>query len=245
MARQARRQPLVDVLARLRPDLDDPAGAIAALSVLVDGAVVANPRALVHPGASISVRAGTLPRGTEKLGQALDALGVDAAGAVAVDVGACTGGFTRALLDRGAEVVYAVDVGHGQLLGSLRADPRVVNLERTNVADLDMTLVPRPVDLVVVDVSKLSLGEAVTQLTARVTLTVGATLVGLVKPMFELRLGALPTDPEQIADAGRRAAAAVEAAGWTVEAVIDSAVRGNRGAIELFVHATHPAGTAG
>jgi 23S rRNA (cytidine1920-2'-O)/16S rRNA (cytidine1409-2'-O)-methyltransferase len=237
--------PLIDLLARRRPELDDPGQAIADLAVVVDGSIVSNPRALVSPGASISVRAAHQPRGTEKLGHALDRLGIDVAGTVGLDVGACTGGFTLALLDRGAELVYAVDVGHGQLLGSLRADPRVVNLERTNVADLDTTLVSRPIDVVVVDVSKLSLGEAVAQLTTRVALCAGATLVGLVKPMFELRLGSLPTDPDEIADAGRRAAAAVERAGWVVEDVVDSAVRGNRGAVELFVHATHAEGTAG
>jgi len=231
--------PLVKLLARQRPDIDDPAAAIAAMAVRVDGAIVTNPGANVRPDASIVVRVDQAPRGIEKLGHALDRLGITAAvaGAVCLDVGACTGGFTRALLDRGAARVYAVDVGHGQLLGSLRADARVVNLERTNVADLDDVLVPDALDLVVVDVSKLPLGEAVEQMTERVRLRAGAELVGLVKPMFELRLGELPTSAEQLAEAGDRAVGAIEAAGWTVRALIESEVRGNRGAVELFVHA--------
>jgi 23S rRNA (cytidine1920-2'-O)/16S rRNA (cytidine1409-2'-O)-methyltransferase len=235
---KARLVPLVKVLARERPDIADPEAAIAAMAVRVDGTIVTNPRANVRPDASVVVRSEQAPRGVEKLGRALDRLALAVPGSVGLDVGASTGGFTRALLDRGAARVYAVDVGHGQLLGSLRADPRVVNLERTNVADLDGTLVPEPVDLVVVDVSKLRLGEAVEQLTERVRLRPDAALVGLVKPMFELRLGELPTEPEQLTEAGARAARAIEGAGWTVREVIESEVRGSRGAVELFVHAT-------
>ncbi len=239
-SRGSRRVPLVDLLAKQRPDLDDPGGAITALSVQVDGTIIGNPRAMVRAGASITVKADQPPRGTGKLGHALDRFGVDVSGAVCLDVGASTGGFTRALLDRGAATVYAVDVGHGQLLGSLRADERVVNLERTNVADLDATLVPGPLDVVVVDVSRLSLGDAVAQLTERVPLRPGATLVGLVKPMFELRLGELPTDGSQFDEACARASQAVEGAGWTVLEVVGSAVRGTKGAVEFFVHAIYP-----
>jgi 23S rRNA (cytidine1920-2'-O)/16S rRNA (cytidine1409-2'-O)-methyltransferase len=166
VARRGRLIPLVDLVARRRPDIDDPAAAIADLSVQVDGTIATNPRALV------------------------------------------------------------------------RADPRVVNLERTNVADLDAVLVPAPLDVVVVDVSRLGLGDAVAQLTERVTLRSGATLLGLVKPMFELRLGELPTDQTELDDACDRAARAVGQAGWTVLDVIESAVRGSRGAVEFFVHAT-------
>lgn len=238
VARRGRLTPLVDLLARRRPDLDDPAGAVANLWVHVDGTIATNPRALVRPDASITVKVDQAPRGIDKLGRALDRLGVDVDGAVCLDVGACTGGFTLALLDRGAAAVYAVDVGHGQLLGSLRADPRVVNLERTNVADLDAVLVPAPLDIVVVDVSRLSLGEAVAQLTERVRLRAGATLVGLVKPMFELRLGELPTEQAELDDACDRAARAIGQAGWTVLDVVGSAVTGTRGAVEFFVHAT-------
>ncbi|MGH9235375.1 MAG: SAM-dependent methyltransferase [Acidimicrobiales bacterium] len=238
MARRGRLIPLVDLLARRRPDLDDPAGAVANLWVHVDGTIATNPRALVRSDASITVKVDQAPRGIDKLGRALDRLGVDVDGAVCLDVGACTGGFTLALLDRGAAAVYAVDVGHGQLLGSLRADPRVVNLERTNVADLDAVLVPSPLDIVVVDVSRLSLGEAVAQLTERVRLRAGATLVGLVKPMFELRLGELPTEQAELDDACDRAARAIGQAGWTVLDVVGSGVTGARGAVEFFVHAT-------
>ena len=105
-------------------------------------------------------------RGSAKLAAALDAFGIDVAGRLCLDVGASTGGFTSVLLERGAARVYAVDAGHGQLLGSLRQDARCVNLEATNVGDLTVALVPDVIDLVTVDVSYLALREAVRQLSA-------------------------------------------------------------------------------
>src|SRR5581483_8469741 len=115
---------------------------------------------------------------------------------------------TQALLDRGATRVFAVDVGFGQLLGSLRQDPRVVNLERTNAAEVTSALLGEPVDLIVADVTYVRLGLIVAQLTANLNPSPGTELVGLVKPMFELERGELPTDPDDIAEAGRRGAEA-------------------------------------
>ena len=158
------------------------------------------------------------------------------AGRIALDVGAAAGGFTTVLLERGAVRVYAVDAGHGQLLGSLRQDPRVVNLEATNVAELSARLVPDAIEVVTVDVSYLSLSAAVAQLGA-LPIAPGADLVGLVKPMFELRLERDPPDTERVAEAGRVAAGGVARAGWQVLGVIPSPVRGARGARELLLHA--------
>ena len=132
--------------------------------------------------------------------------------------------------------MYAVDAGFGQLLGSLRQDPRVVNLEATNVAQLDERVIPEAVDVLTVDVSYLSLGSAAAQLD-RVRFAAGADLIGLVKPMFELRLGTAPNDPERIAAAGARAAEVVSQAGWVVLGLIPSPVRGARGASEMLLHA--------
>ena len=229
--------PLLDALAKQHPEVTDPEAMLAAQRVRVDGTIVTNPRARVRADAGITIRPEDVPRGRDKLGGALRLLGVDVGGHACLDVGASTGGFTLALLEGGAARVYAVDVGHGQLLGRLRADPRVVNLERTNVADLTPAVVPEPLSRVVVDVSRLSLGEAVRQATDRVTLAQDAVLVGLVKPMFELRRGELPTEPADLAEACDRAATAVAGAGWTVLEVIDSPLRGNRGAVEYFLHA--------
>ena len=134
--------------------------------------------------------------------------------------------------------MYAVDVGHGQLRGSLRQDPRVVNLEATNVADLDRTLVPDAIDVVVVDVSYLSLSAAVSQL-HRVALAPGAALVGLVKPMFELRAATAPSDRDSLDAALAAASAGVAAAGWSVRGSINSPVTGARGAREMLLLAVH------
>jgi 23S rRNA (cytidine1920-2'-O)/16S rRNA (cytidine1409-2'-O)-methyltransferase len=175
-------------------------------------------------------------RGEAKLRVALREFSVGVEGRVALDVGAAAGGFTRVLLDAGAVRVYAVDTGHGQLLGSLRQDARVVNLEATNVGDLTSALIPDAVDVVTVDVSYLALSYAVAQLDS-VTIAPGADLIGLVKPMFELRMGTAPVDPETVRRAADHAATAIEAAGWNVLGVIDSPVAGARGAVEMLLHA--------
>lgn len=175
-------------------------------------------------------------RGSAKLRPALDAFGADPDGRVCLDVGASTGGFTTVLLERGAARVYAVDAGHGQLLGSLRQDPRVVNLETTNVGELTTRQVPEAIGLVTVDVSYLPLREAVAQL-GRVELAPDCELVGLVKPMFELALATAPTDEASLAEATARAVAGIELAGWTVVATAASCEPGAGGSLEGFVHA--------
>lgn len=232
-----RRVPLLKALASKDPPVLDAAEAVSEGRVLVDGAVVTNPGSLVRADARIVVQEPKRPRGVEKLGRALDSLGVRVSGRRVLDVGACTGGFTQAALDRGAERVYAVDVGFGQLLGSLRIDPRVVNLERTNASEVVPDLLDGPVDLIVVDVTYVRLGLIINELTANLSPPPGTELVGLVKPMFELERGELPTEPADIEEAGRRAAADANAAGWEILSVTESAVRGSQGAVELFLHA--------
>jgi len=155
---------------------------------------------------------------------------------VCLDVGASAGGFTTVLLERGARLVYAVDAGHGQLLGSLRQDPRVVNLEGVNLGDLDSRRVPEPVELFTVDVSYLSLTAAVPQLD-RVPIAERSQLVALVKPMFELGLASAPVDDERVGRALELAIAGIERAGWSVAGAVESPVRGARGAREHLVHA--------
>jgi 23S rRNA (cytidine1920-2'-O)/16S rRNA (cytidine1409-2'-O)-methyltransferase len=157
-------------------------------------------------------------------------------GRVALDVGAAAGGFTVVLLEAGARRVYAVDAGHGQLLGSLRQDSRVVNLESVNVADIDVRRVPERVEVVTVDVSYLSVSATVAQLT-RIRLAPHADLVALVKPMFELRAPTAPSDRASLDAALSVASAGVTAAGWDVGRSMNSPVRGARGARELLLHA--------
>jgi 23S rRNA (cytidine1920-2'-O)/16S rRNA (cytidine1409-2'-O)-methyltransferase len=140
------------------------------------------------------------------------------------------------LLGAGALRVYAVDVGFGQLLGSLRQDPRVLNLEATNVSRLDTRLIPEPVAVVTIDVSYLALAAAVAQLDS-IEIAPDADLVGLVKPMFELRMATAPTDPITVDRATEQAVAGVEAAGWQVLGTMPSPVLGGRGAVEALLHA--------
>ena len=148
---------------------------------------VAKSGALLDPGVEIVVR-GRLPfvsRGGVKLAHALDEFGIDPSGMVALDVGASTGGFTDCLLQRGAVRVYAVDVGHGQLAYTLRQDSRVVCMEKLNARyPFDL---PEPVDLLVIDVSFISLTLALPEPLTH--LRPGGTAVALVKPQFEARRG--------------------------------------------------------
>ena len=220
----------------MRSDLVDPEAAIIGGRVLVDGVVVTNPRSRVLRESSIVVRTEAELRGSTKLRAALESFDVEVAGRVALDVGAATGGFTSLLLECSAARVYAVDAGHGQLLGSLRQDSRVVNLEATNVGDVDARLIPEPIDVVTIDVSYLSLSDAVGQL-ARIEIAPDADLIGLVKPMFELKLSSAPRDRSSLDRALEAAVTGVVAAGWTIASTMDSPFEGAKGARELWLHA--------
>jgi 23S rRNA (cytidine1920-2'-O)/16S rRNA (cytidine1409-2'-O)-methyltransferase len=229
------RRPLGEEVARARPDVADPATAIREGRVLVEGRIVANPRSLVDRGVSIVVIARKNLRGEAKLEAALGAFDVAVRGRVALDVGAAAGGFTKALLRAGARRVYAVEAGHGQLLGSLRGDARVASLERTNLGELNRTLVPEPVDVITLDLSYLPVARAVGQL-ERVDIAPGADLLALVKPMFELGMASLPTE-RFLPEAVRRARTGIGRGPWKVGGWMESPFRGARGAVEFFVHA--------
>jgi 23S rRNA (cytidine1920-2'-O)/16S rRNA (cytidine1409-2'-O)-methyltransferase len=175
-------------------------------------------------------------QGTLKLRAALARFEVATRGCIAIDIGASTGGFTTALLEAGAQRVYAIDAGFGQLLGSLRQDTRVVNLERINLGALEKTTVSESFDLVTIDISYLALADAVPQLEV-VSFASGAVLIGLVKPMYELGLSRPPTDGSVLEEAVGRAASGIELASWTIRGRMQSPVRGGRGAIEFLLYA--------
>lgn len=161
--------------------------AIRAGRVRVDGAVVSKAAQRVAPGAVVAADGDAHPyvsRGGTKLEAALRSFEIDPAGKVCLDLGASTGGFTDALLRCGAAKVYAVDVGTGQLHEKLRADPHVVSLERTHAKDLSPALIPEPVDVIVCDVSFISLKKALPP--ALALAAPGARLIALVKPPFEV-----------------------------------------------------------
>jgi 23S rRNA (cytidine1920-2'-O)/16S rRNA (cytidine1409-2'-O)-methyltransferase len=228
---------LARLVATQHPSVDDPEESIRSGLVHVDGAILTNPAARVRRDAAIQVGQPLTLQGAKKLAAAIDHFQVVPDGRKALDLGASTGGFTSVLLERGAAVVYAVDAGYGQLLGSIRQDPRVRNLERTNLGDLTVDLVPDEIDIVTMDLSYLAIAEAITQVEA-VRLAEDADLVALVKPQYELGLAALPAEPDQLQAAVGHARNGVERLPWKVTGVIDSPVRGGRGAVEFLLHAS-------
>lgn len=178
-------------------------------------------------------------RGGDKLAGALDDLGVAVAGRRALDAGASTGGFTDCLLRRAAAHVVAVDVAYGQLAWSLRNDPRVLVLERTNVRLLRPEQIDVPVDLVVADLSFISLTAVRDALVA--ACADEADLVLLVKPQFELPRGRVPRggvvrDPEGWRDAMRAVSVAYRAAGCALLGATPSPLTGPKGNREFFLH---------
>lgn len=232
------RRPLHQVLAKLRPDLADPVATIEAGEVLVEGAIVTNPNSQVLVDARIVVKRVKELKGESKLALGIEALGgVDLAGRVALDCGASTGGFTTELLRRGVARVYAVDVGHGQLMGALRQDPRVVNLENTNATDLTLQMVPEALGAMTIDISYSPLRAVLPGVTAALDFVPGAVLVALIKPMFELQVGELPTSTAELESAVMVAEQAIRGAGWNLDATVESPLRGNNGAVEYFAMA--------
>lgn len=187
-------------------------------------------------------------RGGEKLEAALEAFGIDPAGWTCLDVGASTGGFTDCLLRHGATRVYALDVGRGQLAESLRRDPRVVSMERTHAGRLDPAderplSLPEPVDLVVIDVSFISLTRILRGV--REQLRPGGHVVPLVKPQFEVPPSEAPKGVVRDPLARRRAVEAVAAhaarLGFEVLGEIESPLVGPAGNHEYLLHLANAA----
>jgi len=177
-------------------------------------------------------------RGAHKLIGALDAFGVDLTGARVLDAGASTGGFTEVSLSRGARQVVAVDVGYGELAWSLRTDERVVVHERTNVRTLTPEAIDGPVDVVVADLSFISLRLVLPALTA--CTDPAGELLPMVKPQFEvgrerLGTGGVVRDPEHRADAVLTVATAAAALGWGTAGVVASPLPGPAGNVEFFL----------
>ncbi len=177
-------------------------------------------------------------RGGLKLEGALDAFGYDPAGLVAADVGASTGGFTDCLLQRGAARVYAIDVGYGQLHPKLRADPRVVVMERTNARHLRPGDLPEPVGLVVVDASFIGLEKLLPAIAP--LLAPRGDVLALVKPQFQVgreNVGAGGVVRDEALRTAAIDGVAAEAArvGLREKARADAAIKGPKGNLEAFL----------
>ena len=211
--------------------------------VTVGGAPATKVTRLVDPGDAILV-AGDGPRfvsrGGEKLAAALDEFGVDPTGRRAVDVGSSTGGFTDCLLQAGAASVVAIDVGRHQLHERLRADDRVAVHEQTNIRHADVAELGGPGDLVVADLSFISLGLVAAAI--RSFVREGGDLVVLVKPQFEAgkaeadRGRGVIRDPEIWRRTLHDACTALNAAGTAIMGVMVSPITGGDGNVEFLVH---------
>ena len=214
---------------------------ILAGAVLVDEQVVDKAGAQIAREAEIRLRGEDIPfvsRGGLKLAKGLDAFALDVRERIAIDVGASTGGFTDCLLQRGARKVYAVDVGYGQLAWSLRTDPRVVNLERTNIRNLQGADLPETPDLAVIDASFISL--AIVLPATLSLLTPDAIIVALIKPQFEVGKGAVGKggvvrDAEQHDQVVLKIRGLAEELGCHVIGVTESPILGPKGNKEFLI----------
>lgn len=226
-----------------------------AQALIMAGEVYAGTRRVAKPGEQLAADAALTLKGRDhpwvsrggcKLAAALETFGVDPGGATAADLGASTGGFTDVLLQHGAARVYAIDVGYGQLAGTLRQDPRVVVLERTNARYLTAAQVPEGLDLIVCDASFIGLE---TLLPAPLALAApGARLIALIKPQFEVGRGevgkgGVVRDPGQHDAVCARIRDWLAARpGWSVQGLTRSPVTGPEGNAEFLVLAGRDAG---
>lgn len=208
--------------------------------ITVDGSPITKPATLVGSAAVIRLVNSPLPyvsRGGLKLRHALDAFEIEVTGCVAADIGASTGGFTDVLLRAGADRVYAIDVGYGQLAWTLRNDSRVTVMERTNVRYLES--LPEQVDLTVIDVSFISL-RLVLPVALRL-LRPGGDVVCLVKPQFEAgseRVGrkGVVRDPHVWQDVLAMVLGSAIDQGWSVAGLERSPITGPAGNVEFLAH---------
>jgi 23S rRNA (cytidine1920-2'-O)/16S rRNA (cytidine1409-2'-O)-methyltransferase len=213
------------------------------------GAVFSGERKLAKAGEMLAEDAAVVVRGKDhpwvsrggiKLDHGLTHFRFDVTGAVALDVGSSTGGFTDVLLNRGAAKVYAVDVGTNQLAWKLRQDPRVIVHEQTNARTLDGSIIPEPVDMVVCDASFISLSKV---LESPLKLAkAGAKLVALIKPQFEagreeVGKGGVVRDPAVHERVCAEAKAWVESQGWAVLGIVPSPITGPEGNVEFLLGA--------
>jgi 23S rRNA (cytidine1920-2'-O)/16S rRNA (cytidine1409-2'-O)-methyltransferase len=228
----------------LAPSRERARALVLAGQVSVNGQPVTKAGAQVAPDADVALIAPDHPyvgRGGVKLAHALDAFRVDVAGREALDIGASTGGFTDVLLKRGASRVVALDVGHGQFDWTLRQDPRVVVIEGFNARRLTAADLPGPVDIVVIDVSFISLRQILPVVPPLLRPGGdGADVIALVKPQFEAgraeaRKGVVRDPATQTRVLAEVAAAAAEI-GLRRAGSVPSPITGAKGNQEFFLH---------
>lgn len=209
--------------------------------VTVNGAPANKPGTAVADGDQVSVKGKDHPyvsRGGVKLAHALDVFHVDPSGMTCLDIGSSTGGFTDCLLQRGAIKVFAVDVGENQLDYRLRTDPRVITIEGVNARNMDLSLITDPIQLVVADVSFISLRLVIPPILPSVV--EGGRLVLLVKPQFEAgreKVGkGIVRDEKVHEEVLESLGGFFESIGLVKEGVCESPILGKKGNKEFFVY---------
>ena len=225
----------------LAPSRERAKAIVLAGLVSVNGEMVTKAGTLVEATADVALRAPDHPyvgRGGLKLAHALDTFGIAVGGREALDIGASTGGFTDVLLQRGAVRVVALDVGHGQLDWRLRNDPRVVVIEHFNARHLTLADLPGPADIVVIDVSFISLRQILPAVAT--VIHEGADVVALVKPQFEagrdeVRKGVI-RDPAVHDRVLAEVTAAGAEVGLTRVGSTPSPITGQKGNVEFLLH---------
>lgn len=218
---------------------------IMAGKIYVNGQLIDKPGSPVNHSATITLKGQDLPyvsRGGLKLEKALQEFEIHVDGLTCLDVGASTGGFTDCLLKHGAGMVYAVDVGYGQFAWELRNDPRVVLIERTNIRHLPPATIPSPVDLVVIDVSFISLKIVVPAVLK--FLKKGSMIAALIKPQFEVGKGlvgkgGVVKDPEQHRSVVQGLSTFFQGLDFTVQPPVPSPIKGPKGNTEFLMVMTY------
>jgi len=215
---------------------------IMAGQVLVDEQRIDKPGQLINPIANIRVKGDQsryVSRGGLKLEAALTEFGVDPTGKTCIDIGASTGGFTDCLLQHGASVVWAVDVGRNQLAWRIRQDPRVSVIEGMNARYMEAGQFDTPFDLATIDVSFISLEKILPAATA--IIRKGGDVIALVKPQFEVGKGevgkgGIVRDPKKHHDVIERITAVARSIGFQVVGLIESPILGAEGNREFLLH---------
>ncbi|MFH1709540.1 MAG: TlyA family RNA methyltransferase [bacterium] len=210
--------------------------------ILADEQKIEKPGVKIEETAEIRILGNACPyvsRGGLKLAGAIDNFKIDVNGLVAADIGAGTGGFTDCLLQRGAKKVYAIDVGYGQIDWKLRSDKRVVVIERKNARELSTDELDGKVDLVVMDVSFISILKILPAV--QNILKEGADVITLVKPQFEAERGNVPRGGVIRSKSLRekvlgKVRAGAQALGYEFLGEMESPVAGKEGNIEFFLH---------
>lgn len=210
--------------------------------VFINGMPATKAGMMVDADAAIELKGEDIPyvsRGGLKLKAAIDFFNVEFKDKTTMDVGSSTGGFTDCMLQMGAKKVYCIDVGYGQIAWSLRNDPRIILLERTNIRHLERKRIPDIIDIATIDVSFISLTKVIPKVLE--FLKENGEILALVKPQFEVGKGevgkgGIVREEEKRLAAVASVRAEIEAAGLHTIGVFESPVRGQKGNIEYFLY---------